>query len=957
MAIRTQTVRFNTERTPMPKRIKLGFESDNLVERLEFVLPEIAAQQNAALLIGGRLANAVLLDRSTDGRWGIDLTAEIVGDEGAADAYVRIDTADGRIWNSGVLTLTTLELPDVDTEIEQRFPTAVEQMLSEMAAHEARMDEQETAIKEAAQTASEAAAATEGVPEAAADAKVSAESAAKSAKSAQTVANGLYGSVFSAAMNPEWSAGGIQSADGSINALKTRIRTDYIENPYLYIRCSGDAEVSAAFYSAPNKSGYLSMSDWITCAVLSDLMPIGATHVRLIARHANASGSAVPDVDALGANVAVSTLPGMLNDVYGVYVPDVPENVGMLNAVLNFKQLAEIAYTPIVALPAGTVDGDHSGHFKAGVTVNGLPYSSERQNAGFVPNFVSFHTYMTALKNPNSYLYTVDTNEQYGNKNGHTYYGTVCSVSCAYALNIVPNYTTHQWGEIDGMEPLEWQSVYALKLGDTICTKSESGGHVVMVTDITRNKRGRIGTITISEAAAPRVKHTEYTPEALETKYPYKDWTYYRYSKIHTVQHIQSPYVAVEDEVPQSVTYNTVLIPRKGDKANWRTDETVEIDVLDKGTYTRAEVYKDGELYKTIEPCPDCVVLTGDAMHTVHGLLWARGGITGSTGEENADNNRIKSGWISSVGLHIAASDEMEVNVFFYTADQTYISASEFISAPVDVAAIAPDGAAMCRITARYTDDQVIETTAVDEVGAQIAVSTAAAEMPVPMVLGGLLSADGSENVTAYRTRSGMIPVNGQVISIDSTAQYYVYYYDTDGGYISNGGAWLSDETTISDAAPDGAEFFRLVLKDTSNASKNLTDLVGAYAAMVHVAVGDNAGNAGSLPVGNYEVRLANDSEHSASCSLIVTDAWARFEATGNAGEVKVTFGATNAAPLFIAWCNSSNLGTVHISVPTADELAAGSAVCAYKSGAYKVRMAFKTLYGVVHTMLAEVSV
>lgn len=152
MIIRVQKVRFSPDRKPMPRRMKLGFEGDNMVERLVFDLPAIAQSQTATLMMGGRYANAVQL--AGDGEeYRIDLTAEIVGAEGDIEAYVRIDGADGEVWQSDVISLVTGDVPAVETEIEQRFPTAVETMLGEMAGYRAEMEEQITRAEAAAERA------------------------------------------------------------------------------------------------------------------------------------------------------------------------------------------------------------------------------------------------------------------------------------------------------------------------------------------------------------------------------------------------------------------------------------------------------------------------------------------------------------------------------------------------------------------------------------------------------------------------------------------------------------------------------------------------------------------------------------------------------------------------------------------------------------------------------------
>lgn len=155
--MRVQTIRFDDRRRPRPRdKIVLGFEGGNLVERLEFILPQIAEAQTAQLMMGGKYANAVLLQRDGEAYYA-DLTAEIVGTDGEVEAYVQINGSGGEAWHSDVMLLITGALPNVEKEVEQRFPTAVETMLAEMAGHRAEMDEQEKRVEQAAQRAEEAA--------------------------------------------------------------------------------------------------------------------------------------------------------------------------------------------------------------------------------------------------------------------------------------------------------------------------------------------------------------------------------------------------------------------------------------------------------------------------------------------------------------------------------------------------------------------------------------------------------------------------------------------------------------------------------------------------------------------------------------------------------------------------------------------------------------------------------
>lgn len=406
-----------------------------------------------------------------------------------------------------------------------------------------------------------------------------------------------------------FSLGAPNSSTGTIGKNSARLVSDLSPIQEVFLKPDDDIKIGLYYYSA--NGIYLGMVySGTNSAMLMEYAPENASHFRVsigdvnnvdltnkIQTYANKLHIYLPTNEHHYNNFRKSIMANVAPAVE--YQNDVPENIGVLNAILNMKQMAEIKYTPLAVIPQQT------GDYPAGVERTGLPYSSTRPEALFVPGNVSFHTFMTAVQNPNSYLYTVDLGEL-GNQNGDTYYGAVCSTACGYALGILPNYSTPQWASVPGMEVIENQSAYGLKLCDTIV----GNGHVVMITDITRSKRGKIGHITISEAAGAKVQSTNYTPEELEAKYPPETYKYCRYTKLYAVKHEQNEYVAVEDETPQTVTYNTAIIPRKGDKANWLTSQDVVIDVLEIGSYTRVEIYKDDVLLET-KPIASVITLSG----------------------------------------------------------------------------------------------------------------------------------------------------------------------------------------------------------------------------------------------------------------------------------------------------------------------------------------------------------
>lgn len=133
-------------------------------------------------MISGDPADAVILNLNDEGRYGAKLERDVVGSDGSREVYVRIDGSGGEVWQSAPFFLITGALPDVETEIEQQYPTAVDQMLESMAEHNAAMYDQEVRIGEAAREAETQAAAAQ---DAAITARIQAGRAEEAAKRAE----------------------------------------------------------------------------------------------------------------------------------------------------------------------------------------------------------------------------------------------------------------------------------------------------------------------------------------------------------------------------------------------------------------------------------------------------------------------------------------------------------------------------------------------------------------------------------------------------------------------------------------------------------------------------------------------------------------------------------------------------------------------------------------------------
>lgn len=266
---------------------------------------------------------------------------------------------------------------------------------------------------------------------------------------------------------------------------------------------------------------------------------------------------------------------------------DLPANEGIRNALLNAEQLTNLSYTPIRDLYKV------GGTWSSGTTVNGLLYSSTRYEDLFCPNNVSLWTFMSALKSPNSYLYTVDiTEEPYAIRgSAKAFYGQVCSSFVQYSLGIKYNFQIYQMTVWQGIDKVEPQDIDKIRLGDILTTEK---GHTRLITGIHRED-GHVVEVAISEGVNPSARRRIYpVKDVVETLND--GYVFYRYRYINNTIHNPSPFVAVGDEVLDGMEQpSELLMPRRGDRANWRKDEHVVVDILSRQNYRHYKLYKDDQ--------------------------------------------------------------------------------------------------------------------------------------------------------------------------------------------------------------------------------------------------------------------------------------------------------------------------------------------------------------------------
>lgn len=266
------------------------------------------------------------------------------------------------------------------------------------------------------------------------------------------------------------------------------------------------------------------------------------------------------------------------------------DSIGRLNAVKKAYQMTDLEFTPLNTI-------EHNlGSFEAGETYKGLIYSSVKEIETYVGSNVSFHTFMTAINNPRSKIYTEQINKApYHGKNCKAYYGTVCSGLVTFALGLnSPRLNSFDFPDSELMELIEDNTPEKLKIADVLWKK----GHVALITDIIRDDDGMVSMLEISEAIGSRCKRYYVSRKKFIEAVMSNFKRIYRYKEIgsNTCYIPANEFVAVGDEALMPFVYNNDLCVDKGDRSNYLEGEKVIINIMNTDGYM-IEVYKDDNLY------------------------------------------------------------------------------------------------------------------------------------------------------------------------------------------------------------------------------------------------------------------------------------------------------------------------------------------------------------------------
>ena len=268
------------------------------------------------------------------------------------------------------------------------------------------------------------------------------------------------------------------------------------------------------------------------------------------------------------------------------YIDEDSLEIGINNVLKNVSLITDCEYVTTNRLNALRT-------YEQGTKIKGIVYSSSRYEDLMCPNNISYWTYLSAISDPYSYQYTIDLSQPPYSLNGQakTFYGQSCSSLVRYAVGIKYSFQIHQmtvWKDFKRVRP---NDVSSLKMADMLT--SEKKIHTRLVTGI-KNEGGRVTSVIISEGVGPVARRKEYSATEIQDMLENDGYQIFRYRKLPKVQSPPFPYDSDINNLP---IINPYIMPRRGDKANWRKDEDVIIDILNSSAYSFYRVYKDGQLF------------------------------------------------------------------------------------------------------------------------------------------------------------------------------------------------------------------------------------------------------------------------------------------------------------------------------------------------------------------------
>lgn len=273
-------------------------------------------------------------------------------------------------------------------------------------------------------------------------------------------------------------------------------------------------------------------------------------------------------------------------------------------AVTRARILSHVKWTPV----ADTLPNRKGGFFEKGKEVTGVPYSSVSSVGRCIGFDISLRTFLAAVENPHSVLYTENLTGKVSN--AAAYYGSVCSAFTSYALGCGAPVVSRRHGPdlSKGVVLVEPQAAEAAQVGDVIYTPPAtptSGSHVEIITAVARDEEGRVVSIRVEESRPPSTSITHRTPAKFDQHLALKNKQLIRITDLdlwrgdNRAEPLGFPNFELDATAP---VINRSLLLDLGDWVPYQKGTPVKINVMDRDGrgVKMLVIHRDGKVVEEI---------------------------------------------------------------------------------------------------------------------------------------------------------------------------------------------------------------------------------------------------------------------------------------------------------------------------------------------------------------------
>lgn len=246
--------------------------------------------------------------------------------------------------------------------------------------------------------------------------------------------------------------------------------------------------------------------------------------------------------------------------------------------------LSQVKWTPV----AESMPNRQGGFFDKGKEYTGVPYSSVRSEGRYIGFDISLRTFLAAVENPNSVLYTENLRGKVSN--AAAFYGAVCSSYTSYALQCGIWEVSRRHGpEVSqGIMRVEPQSAQTAQVGDVIYTPhltATSGSHVEIVTAVEKGQAGHVTSVRVEESRPPTTKTTNRSAASFDAHLAVGNKQLFRINDLNTwrggnrAESFLFPNPGADAVKPK---INRTLLLDLGDWVPYQKGQPVKLNVMDR---------------------------------------------------------------------------------------------------------------------------------------------------------------------------------------------------------------------------------------------------------------------------------------------------------------------------------------------------------------------------------------